>query len=953
MSSRFNSGKIRDCLIAANGVMRYLFISDWENSRFSSSGQPGLTGKSDHSMRENTQINQVTWELMSQTGDAFFCLLVEHLATVLGLRVAFIVESLDTKGEWLKPLVCWGVQGFRENKPYLSKGTPCERLAHGAAGIYPHGLADHFPEDGWLHKSGMQSYVAIPLLNDHAHVLGHIGVLDDRVMDETDEVINLLETFAPRVKSEIIKKQRDELLQTTSRKLQESEEQFSSLLDNTICGLLFINPETYQFIECNRSICEMLGYSREELQQRSITDIYQERDHTRVRSELETLPHHERSQLLDVRVKRKDGSLFDANILHFWMNFHGSKCLAGAYIDVTGNKKIEQALRLEKEKLTNYLENAAVMTLVLDEHGTVLLVNRMGCDVLGKPVEDIIGRNWFENFLPERIRDEVRQVYDKLLAGDIEPVEAYENLVINAKGEERLISWRNSVLKNRQGKIVATLPSGTDITDERNAELELESARRRLQFVVKNAPAIIFACEAREPYSISYLTDNAVEQLGYKLVKLQGRSGFWSEITHPDDLSDVIDTISRFFQEGHIQTEMRIRLSDGSYRWYQNNMKLIRDIDGQPLEIFGYLMDIHQAKEADLALQEREARLAYAQKLARIGSWERDLIENTERWSDEIYRIFGYAPQAITPSELKMLHCIHPDDRDKFKSTMARSIASRENFDIEFRVCRNNNEVRHVRSLNEVVRDHNGEAVSLLGTLQDVTRRREAEAQLRRSHEELRWLADHLQSARESERIAIAREIHDEMAQSLTAQKIDLVRLKSKLPVEDAYLTGLSEDMLQSVNQTINSVQRILTELRPALLDDLGLLAAIEWQMEQFGKRTEMICHLQLPDKEPELTQKERTALFRIMQEALSNVLRHSNATEMWLELTVDNSWLLMSIIDNGIGVSELDATGSKSFGLMGMRERAHIFGGTVTIKAKEGKGTTVSTKFPLNHLIK
>ncbi len=265
-------------------------------------------------------------------------------------------------------------------------------------------------------------------------------------------------------------------------------------------------------------------------------------------------------------------------------------------------------------------------------------------------------------------------------------------------------------------------------------------------------------------------------------------------------------------------------------------------------------------------------------------------------------------------------------------------------------MLRSTNEVRIIRSLNEVVRDRKEEAVSLLGTLQDVTQRRKADAQIRRSREELRQLADHLQSARESERISIAREIHDEMAQSLTAQKIDMVRLKSKLPQDDPLLTELSGEIMQSINQTINSVQRILTELRPALLDDLGLVAAIEWQVIEFQRRTKVQCHLVLPDDEPDLTPEQRTAMFRIMQESLSNILRHSNADEVWVELTVDEPWLSMSIVDNGKGISELEVMGSRSFGLMGMRERAHIFGGAVSIYGNEGKGTTIFATIPLKN---
>jgi PAS domain S-box-containing protein len=899
-------------------------------------------------MRKNTQLNQVTWELMSQTGQAFFTSLVEHLATVLGLRVAFIVESMDLKGERVEPLASWGVQGFRDECAYNTSGTPCERLAHGASGIYPQDLLDHFPQDPWLQKTDMQAYVAIPLLNEQGHVLGHMGLLDDRVIENPDEIINLLESFAHRVKVEITRKKLETEQNTTLQKLHDSELLFNTLFDNTSCGLLFADPETARFVECNKRICEMLGYSKKELKQLSIADIHREEDLPEVTKAFKKLLKGERSRDMNYRVRKKDGSLFDAKITNFWIRYQGKDCMVGAFNDVSGNIKTEQALRLEKEKLASYLDNAAVMTVVLDEQGTVLLINRKGCDILGRPMEDIVGRNWFERFLPARIRDEVKQVQRHIIADLIEPLEQFENPVLNARGDERLISWRNSIFRNKQGRIIASLSSGVDITDKRIAELALESARQRLQFVVKNVPAIIFVCEAYEPYSINYLTDNATQQLGYKSVELVGRSGFWSELTHSDDLDDLIDLISELFSKGHIQSEMRIRLQDGSYNWYQNNLKLIRDGEGKPFEIIGYLMDIHRSKDAELALQEHGARLAYAQKLTQVGNWERDLLSGTEQWSDEIYRIFGNAPLALMPSESRMLDFVHPDDREQFQSNMREGLATREKFDFVFRVCRGKNEVRNVRALNEVVRDRKGKAVTLLGTLQDMTERFLAEAKLRRAYEELRQLANHLQSARESERMSIAREIHDEMAQSLTAQKIDLVRLKSRLPEDDAFLTGLAEDILQSINQTIDSVQRILMELRPALLDDLGLLAAIEWQVEQFQLRTDMQCHLALPDEEPELTHKERTALFRIMQETLLNILRHSGATDMSLELLVDGSWLAMNISDNGKGVSELEVRGSKSFGLMGMRERAHIFGGTVIIKGEEGKGTTVSTRIPL-----
>ena len=778
-------------------------------------------------MFDNAQTNQRSWEVMSQTGQAFFSSMVEHLATTLGKKVAFIVESMDLKGERVAPRASWGVHGFRGEQAYDTRGTPCERVASGASCIYLKNLSDYFPDDVWLQQSGMQSYVAIPLLDEHAHVLGHMGVLDDQEIEKPGDAIALMESFAHRAREEIVRKRPDTALRRilgesdwllyratppqfsprlqatdgtgflgyaqselvlyddircrqlfeedrsrvretftnafengedfvihyrlwdrqretlyhfqdhgrierddagepiaivgtlvditqqlqridkpdhssgfildptkqyqTLDKLHESEQHFRALFDNSSCGLLFADPETGEFLECNRRICEMLGYSREELKKRSVPDIHPEEDLPRVMQEFRRMVNNEKARSLNIPVKRKDGSLFYVNISSFWIKHQGKQCLVGAFLDVTENKRTE------------------------------------------------------------------------------------------------------------------------------------------------------------------------------------------------------------------------------------------------------------------LALREQEARLAYAQKISHVGSWELDLVNGNERWSDEVFRIFGYAPQAFTPSESRKLESVHPDDRAQFQSQLRRGVATREQFEFEFRVQRSNNEVRIVRALNEVVRDRKGKAVSLLGTLQDVTQRRQAEAQLRRSHEELRRLTDHLQSARESERISIAREIHDEMAQSLTAQKIDMVRLKSRLPQDEPFLTELSGEILQSINQTINSVQRILTELRPALLDDLGLVAAIEWQVTEFQRRTERKCHLVLPDDEPDLTLKQRTAMFRIMQESLSNVLRHSNADEVWVELTVDKHWLLMSIVDNGKGISEVEVLDSRSFGLMGMRERAHIFGGTASIYGKEGKGTTVFVTIPLN----
>jgi len=256
-----------------------------------------------------------------------------------------------------------------------------------------------------------------------------------------------------------------------------------------------------------------------------------------------------------------------------------------------------------------------------------------------------------------------------------------------------------------------------------------------------------------------------------------------------------------------------------------------------------------------------------------------------------------------------------------------------------------------VRARGQIVRDGEGKGCAVVGTLLDFTQRRRDEIALERSRETLRELAAHLQTVREEQRAEIAREIHDEMGQGLTAMKIDLVRLRSRLRGRDAQVTELVGSLLASVDTTITAVQRIMAELRPALLDDLGLVAAIEWLTRQFTERTGIACRLDLPDSGLELSQTARTALFRILQESLTNVARHAGATQVQVTLERADQSIRLVVEDNGKGISTIDLESGRSFGLLGMRERAAVFGGRLAIRGQAAVGTRVSVTIPASAL--
>jgi signal transduction histidine kinase len=223
-----------------------------------------------------------------------------------------------------------------------------------------------------------------------------------------------------------------------------------------------------------------------------------------------------------------------------------------------------------------------------------------------------------------------------------------------------------------------------------------------------------------------------------------------------------------------------------------------------------------------------------------------------------------------------------------------------------------------------------------------------AHEKMRRSHDQLKALTGHLQFVREEERTRIAREVHDELGQSLTALKLDLSWLLGRLPHERSLQKKIKE-MSGQVDETIHAVRRIATELRPGVLDSLGLSAAIEWQTMDFQERTGIKCDVTIDLKEAIRDKEFSTACFRILQETLTNVIRHSDATQVEVRLAQVDKEIILTVRDNGRGISEKDVVHPRSIGLIGMRERVARVGGEVFFFGLPGRGTTVTMRVPLS----
>jgi PAS domain S-box-containing protein len=321
-----------------------------------------------------------------------------------------------------------------------------------------------------------------------------------------------------------------------------------------------------------------------------------------------------------------------------------------------------------------------------------------------------------------------------------------------------------------------------------------------------------------------------------------------------------------------------------------------------------------------------------------------DAHDRVVRVNKDFTRIFGYSPDEAFGQRLSRL--IAREESQEEVGEFGNLVRRGQRVDAETIRQRKDGSSVHV-SVVRVPVTVPGEQIAGYAIYRDITAAKRAEGDLQHSLEQLRALAARLHSAREEERIRVAREVHDELGQALTAIKIEFTSLLRDLPEDQGIAAPRSQSILKLLDQTIQSVRRIGTELRPGILDDMGLVAALEWAAEDFQTRTGTRCQINLPDVDTALDPERATALFRIFQETLTNVARHADATQVDVRLGKENGNLILEVRDNGRGLGDEQLSTKTSLGIVGMRERVLLLGGTLTISGTPGKGTTVRVLIP------
>jgi len=470
---------------------------------------------------------------------------------------------------------------------------------------------------------------------------------------------------------------------------------------------------------------------------------------------------------------------------------------------------------------------------------------------------------------------------------------------------------------------------------------ELEETRALYALLAENATEMI-ARHRPGDRAFEFASPASRRVLGYAPEELLGRK--LDELVHPPDLGAVLEAFAAARDGGERgPVGYRARHRDGRLVWLESTTRaLAAGPPGAGPSVLAITREITRFKELELAIE----------RVAQEWRGTFDAASDVIILLDEKLRIaranratvaFFDRPFAglLRQPVAELLRALEPR-RGSLRLPDPRRLRKR----YEKEVYLAGKQAWVLLSL-DPIRRADGKPAGAVNVIRDITERKRAEIALRDSLDQLRSLSARLETAREQERTRIAREIHDELGHALTALKMDVAWVAGRLGGESAPLAERAVAMSALIDRTIATVRALATALRPSILDELGLLAAIEWEAAEFGRRTGIATRVSGPEAPPDLDAERATAVFRIFQEALTNVARHAGADSVHVALKDLRRRIVLEVRDDGRGVRPAEAAGPGSLGILGMRERARAVGGGMTLTGRPGRGSTLRLSIP------
>jgi PAS domain S-box-containing protein len=620
-------------------------------------------------------------------------------------------------------------------------------------------------------------------------------------------------------------------------------------------------------------------------------------------------------------------------------NADGQVIWDGVATDITERKQVEDALRDSEERFSGAFNSAAIGMALVTPEGRWLQVNRALCAHLGYSETELLAATFQDITHPDDLEKDLAYVR-QMLSGEIQSYQMEKRYIHKSGG----IVWgllSVSLVRTSQGTPRYFISQIQDVTARKQVEEALIESEAKFRVLADGTASAIFIYQGDH---YCYVNPAFQAMTGYSEAELR-KMNFW-DVAHPE-FRELVRTRGLARQQGKhppMRYEFKILAKSGEERWLDFTDGAI-EFQGRPAAL-GTALDITERKRAEETIRRQFVEIAYYYDNAPIGLAVLDTDLRYLRINKQLVEING-----IPSSEHigKTVNEIIPS-----LAAQARAVAAE--------IIRTGRPVKDREFTGETAAQPGIPRVWLEGwypllsddrkvtgfivIVEDVTERKQTEAALRQSREQLRALLARLQRLREEERCQIAREVHDVLGQLLTALKLDMSWWERRFTrITDEPLRRALEEKVEATSRLtdmmIDTVQKISRELRPSVLDNIGLGAALQFEARQFQERTGIACEVSVPAQTFVLDPDRTTGMFRVFQELLTNVARHAQATRVVVSLNQSAESVTLEVKDNGRGIHEEELRDPKSLGILGMAERASLMGGRLEIHGRPGQGTT------------
>ncbi len=720
--------------------------------------------------------------------------------------------------------------------------------------------------------------------------------------------------------------------------LLDSKEYLDKII-NSVAAPIFVKDDKHNFCLVNNAFCSMLSLPKENITGNTGIDFF-------TKDEFDLFVAMDKAVLMSGEENITEETLTDGtgNTRTFitrktlYTDTQENKFIVGVIEDITERKKAEKALKKSEAFFRQMFENhSAVMLLIEPESGLIIDANKSAVEFYGYSRSNLVSMNISEINTEDPII--VKKQREKT-------IDKNRNLAVFpqklANGDERIVEVYSSSIDISGNEMIFSIIH--DITERKKAEEALLDSKEYLDKIINSVAAPIFVKDNKHRFCL--VNDAASLLLKLPKEKIIGSTGY--EYFPKNEFNIYIARDEAVFLTGKEDINEEIFTDgDGNSKTLITRKTLYTDKEGNKF-LVGVIEDITERKHADDLIKKSELKWRTLFELLPVGVSILDKKGKISEFNSALAKILDITKEGLRDGIYNKRKYIHSDStpikREEFPSMLATK-EQKNIYNVEIGVLKGNTKKIWTK-VSAAPLPFLEEACVVVTT--DITEQKIVENEIMEMNNQLHKLSAHLQEIREEERASLARELHDGLAQELAGLKMDAEWLIKKF-VKDTNAKTKFGELLFSIDKAIKTTRTIAFEIRPIMIEDLGLFQSLTWKANNFYHKTGINCKLRINCDEPHFSSdKAAINIFRIFQEALTNCLKHAKATEIEAELNCNNNLFVLTIKDNGKGFNSGKNQPTKTFGLLGMHERAAILGGNIIFSSEIGKGTKIELRVPV-----